>query len=187
MSIKKTIFLAIGAHLMATVKNLGGGLPDLALFDKQMGQFTSPELALILPTPMVLMQFLDFGWETSAANIQKGKGIIRFSIYFENYSNSFTGSIDQDIALRFFEFTEAVHLALQALTLDYMTPLQRVGDAEDTEQDMIIMSVMDYETIIIDVATNRHRSFILSDPTVQVDYKKKTTRPPKVQADDFIL
>lgn len=186
MSIKKTIFKAIGAHLMATVKDLEG-LPDLAMFDKQMGQFTSPELALILPTPMVLMQFNDFVWETTAANTQKGKGTLRFSVYFENYSNSFTGAIDQDIALRFFEFTEAVHTALQGYGLEFMAPLQRVGDAEDIEQDMIIMNVMDYETTIIDVATDRRRSFIDAEPDVNVEYKKETSRPPVIPENQFLL
>lgn len=186
MSIKKTIFKAIGTHLTSTLTNLDG-LPNLAHFDKQMGQFNSPELALILPLPTVLMQFLDFTWETTAQNTQKGTGIIRFSTYFENYANSFTGSFNQETALQFFEYTEQVHLALQGFGLEFMAPLNRIGDAEDTEQDMIIMSVCDYQTTITDLATYRRRNFIDVDPDLQVEYKKQTSRLPIVPKDDFIL
>jgi len=186
MSIKKDIFKAIGTHLMATLQNMPG-LPNLAHYDKQMGQFTSPELALVLPLPCVLIEFGNFNWETIGRNNQKGEGVISFSVYFENYANSFTGSLNQDIALQFFEFTEAVHVALQGYGLDFMAPLNRIGDAEDTEQDMIIMSVINYQTTIKDLTTDTRRSFIDIDPGINVEYKKESSRPPVVPPDDFIL
>jgi len=187
MSIKKTIFKTIGAYLMAQVNNLPNGLPSLKHYDKQMGQFTSPELALMLPLPMVLLQFLDFTWETVGQNMQKGIGIIRVSIYFENYANSFTGAINQDTALQFFEFTEAVHKALQGYSINGMAALSRVGDAEDTEQDMIIMSVMDYQTTITDASTDERRNFIDADPELHVEYKKESSRPVPPNDTTFLL
>jgi hypothetical protein len=187
MSIKKTIFKAIGTHLMDKVKDLPNNLPDLKHYDKQMGQFTSPELALVLPLPTVLLQFLPFTWETVGQNTQKGTGIIRVTVYFENYANSFTGSINQDTALAFFEFTEAVHQALQGYALDSLAPLSRVGDAEDTEQDMIIMSEMDYQTTIIDSSTDERRNFIDADPELHVEYKKESSRPAPTNNNSFLL
>src|SRR5690606_1168467 len=117
-SVKKDIFKTVGQHLIETVIPVTGredlpDLPGLQWFDKQMGQFDNPELSFSLPLPAVLIEFAPFVWSTIGQNQQKGEGIIRFYIYYENYANSFTGSLNQDIALCFFEFTEMVHQALQ--------------------------------------------------------------------------
>lgn len=179
MAVKKTIFKNIGDYLMQTIKDTDDGLPDLAWFDKQMGQFESPELAFALPLPTVLMEFGQFNWQTVGQNSQKGEGSIRIHIYFENYANSFTGSLNQELALQFFEFTEAVHVALQGYGIaGVLSPLQRIGDAEDVAQDMIITSVMDYSATIFDDVTALTRNFIDVDPDLEVNYKKESSRPP---------
>ncbi|MBD3748954.1 MAG: hypothetical protein IE931_05615 [Sphingobacteriales bacterium] len=184
--IKKDIYKAIGDHLMATLKNLTG-LPDLAWYDKQMGQFSQPELAYVVPLPAVLIEFGQFTWTTEGANTQKGEGIIRFYVYFENYSNSFNGALDQELALRYFEFTEAVHQALQGFSTTDVMPLQRVTDGEDVDQDMIITNIVEYSTTIFDRATNRKRNFTDVDPDVQVDYKKTSSRPVPTPGGDYIV
>lgn len=184
MSVKKEIFKNIGTYLMAKVKEVEG-LPDLKWFDKQMGQFDVPELSYALPLPSVLMEFGEFAWETNVANAQSGQGRIRFYIYFENYSNSFTGATDQELALRFFEFTEAVHKALQGYSIPgLMTALERINDNEDIAQDMVITSIVDYSCTINDASTNRTQKFIDVDPDVEVVYQKTSSRP-KPSVNDY--
>ena len=179
MSVKKDLFTQLGAYLMETLQNFDPtlNLPNLAWFDKQMGQFTTPELSYAIPLPCILMEYQSFSWETVGKNQQRGNGVIRFYIYFENYADAFTGSVNQDLALRFFEFTEQVNLALQGLGLPNMTPLLRVSDNEDSAEDMIITSIVDYGTIITDASTDIARNFILVDPNVTVTKVEKTSRP----------
>lgn len=193
MSVKKTIFKNLGELLLSKLVNAdpafaAKALPELKWFDKQMGQFDTPELSFALPLPTILLEFGQFTWSTVGQNNQKGEGSLRIYIYFENYANSFTGSLNQDVALQFFEFTEAVHQVLQGYGIvDVMSPMVRIGDAEDIAQDMVITSVMDYACTIFDNATDRTRNFTDVDPQLTVEYKKKSSRPAPPPSTDFLI
>ncbi len=58
-----------------------------------------------------------------------------------------------------------------------MSPLVRIGDAEDIAQDMIITSVMDYSCTIFDNSADRSRNFIDVEPDLIVEYKSESSRP----------
>jgi len=196
MSVKKDKFIEIGAYLMGTLQNYDEvafpegvlptelALPGLRWFDKQMGQFSNPELAQSIPLPCILMEYQGFDWVTVGKNQQRGTGNIRFYIYFENYADAFTGSVNQTLALRFFEFTEQAHLALQGFTLQDMTALVRVSDNEDSAEDMVITSQVDYGTILTDAATDIARKFVLVNPAVTVTKVHQTSRPARVAFED---
>lgn len=185
MSVKKTIFKAIEQHLMAKLNSSTNiaypmDLPALKWFDKQMGQFTDAETSYALPLPTVLIEFGQFTWTTVGLNTQKGEGVLRFYTYFENYANSFSGSLNQDLALQFFEFTEQVNIYLQGLTIGgILSALERVTDAEDIEQDMVITSVVEYNCTIYDNSTNVTRNNIDVDPDLNV-----SKAPPREKTQD---
>jgi len=190
MAVKKDIFKALGDYLMLNATNLPDGLPNLKWVDKQMGQFTDPATAFALPLPTVLISFLDFDWETIGKGVQKGMGSIRIEVYFENYANSFTGSLNQELALQFWEFTEdVIHKLLQGYAIkDLMSPMSRIRDAEDAEQDMIITSTMEYAVTIFDGITDETRNFIDVDPDLIVEYKKESSRPvPDSENKTFLI
>lgn len=190
MSIKKQIFQDIGDYLMQKLSNFPADLdlPDLKWFDKQMGQFTSGDQFYSLPLPCILMEYGQFNWQTISKNQQKGTGILRFYIYFENYADSFNGSVNESLALRYFEFTEQAQMTLQGFSLPYMAPLERVTDAEDTEQDMIITSMIDYNTTIYDTSTDEQRDHILTEPDIIVERVKRISRPDRDPfKDGFII
>lgn len=192
MSVKKIIYKAIQTHLMAklnadTNSEFPNHLPSLKWFDKQMSQFTDAEKSFALPLPTILMEYGQFTWTTTGKNTQKGDGVIRFYIYFENYADSFTGSINQELALQFFEFGEAVHQALQGVAIaNILSPLDRVADAEDAEQDMIITSILEYNATIYDASTNVSRNYIEVEPDLNVEYKKESSRPPQSNEPVFL-
>ncbi|WP_443937078.1 hypothetical protein [Pedobacter sp. MW01-1-1] len=183
MAVKKIIYKLIGEHLtqkLNTDTNIKypAELPALKWFDKQMGQFLNPETSYALPLPTILMEFGQISWSTSGLNTQKGEGILRFYIYFENYSDSFSGSINQDLALQFFEFTEQANLYLQGLNIPgILSALERVTDAEDIEQDMIITSVLEYSCTIFDNSTNITRNTIEVEPELNLYRNSKSSRP----------
>jgi len=189
MAVKKDTFLEIGAYLMSVLQNFDAiahpagilpaelNLPGLAWFDKQMGQFTNPEMAIAIPLPCILMEYQAFTWNTVGKNEQHGTGNIRFYVYFENYADAFTGSANQTLALQFFDFTDQVNQALQGYRLPMMTPLLRVGDNEDSAEDMIITSQVDYGTILTDAATLEAQAFTLVNPVINVTKVAATTRP----------
>lgn len=182
MSIKKDIFTQIGTYLMDTLKDFPSdlNLPDLAWFDKQMDQFANPELALAIPLPCILMEYRQFEWQTVGKNQQRGTGSIRFYVHFENYADTFTGTVNQQLATRFFDFTEQVNLALQGFTLPNMTPLTRTSDNTDTSGNMIMTAVTDYGTIITDYTTDEESKYVLVEPDITVTRLDKTTRPVPV-------
>jgi len=189
MSIKKDAFLALGNHLTSTLQIYDGtthpqgiltsemNLPGLRWFDKQMGQFSNPQLAVAIPLPCILMEYQPFTWITVGKREKRGNGVIRFYIYFENYADAFTGSVNQTMALQFFMFTEQVNIALEGFGMPGMEPLQMVADNEDTSEDMIITSTVDYGTILTDVSTHEERNFTMVDPTVIVERVPQISRP----------
>jgi hypothetical protein len=178
MSVKKEIFKTIGDLLTENLKNLPDGLPDLKWFDKQMGQFNQPDTAFTIPLPAVLMEYGPVVWETTGVNNQKGSGKLKFTVYYENYAGSFTGSSDQVLALQFFDFTTAIHRVLQGFGIDdLMSAMTRTGDAEDITQDTIIASVMEYSMTVFDHSTDRTRNYIDVDPDLSMAYKDKSSRP----------
>lgn len=189
MSIKKDLFVQFGAYLMEALKDFPEelNLPDLQHFDKQMGQFTNPELFNAIPLPCILMEYGQFDWVTIGKNQQKGSGNIRFYLYFENYADSNAGSINQDLALQFFEFSEQVNMALNGFSLPGMAALERVSDNEDSNQDMIITSTVDFGTVITDVATDYTRKFVMAEPDVTVIRVKQTSRPAGTPFEDGFI
>jgi len=191
MSIKKDVFKSTGDYLKEVLQNYDAvanpnGILDPALnlkglqwFDKQMGQFSNPQLALAIPLPCILMEYQTFQWTTIGKNHQKGNGSIKFYVYFENYADAFTGSVNQELALQFFLFTEQVNMALQGFTLPGMSPLQRITDNEDSAEDMIITSVVEYGTILVDKSAREARKYVMVEPDILVEKVDSTTRPVK--------
>lgn len=178
MSVKKDIFKIIGMFLMAELRDLPDGLPDLQWFDKQMGQFDNPEQSYAIPLPCVLMSYNPLTWTSTGLGNQTGDGTITFTVYFENYADSFSGSFNQELALKFFDFTEAVHKALQGLSIkNMMSALDRIGDTEDIAQDMIITSSEEYIVQILDNSTDIKKNFVDVDPVLNVEYKNVSSRP----------
>lgn len=194
--VKLDIFKATGDYLMATLQTPDPGnadpnkrypngilpadlnLPGLAWFDKQMGQFTNPELSYAIPLPCILMEFQQFEWYTVGKNQQRGNGNIKFWIYYENYADAFTGSINQSLATQFFIFTNQAHLALQGFAIaNIMSSLDRATDAEDAAEDMIITSTVEYGTIITDNSTKADRKYVITNPAVSVTKVDQTSRP----------
>lgn len=200
MSAKKELFKELGTYLMEVLQTTSELTPNgiippelnlkgLQWFDKQMGQFDTPEASYTLPLPCILMQYQPGTWYTIGKNQQRWTGNIRFWIYFENYADAFTGSINQDLALQFFDFSEYVNIALQGyFSSNCPTPLDRVGDNEDSAEDMIVTSQVDYSTILIESATSDDRRFVAADPDVKVERVKNTSRPDRRNfTDGFVI
>jgi len=94
MSVKGLTHKEIETYLMQTVPTLKG-------FDKDKGQFENHSNH-VLPLPYILMSFGRTSYETQGNQAQKGNLSLRFRIGYENYADSFNGSINQEKALEFF-------------------------------------------------------------------------------------
>src|SRR6185437_2811549 len=108
-----------------------------------------------------------------------------FWVYFENYADSFNGSMNQDKALQFFDFNEAVHQSLQGFDGDLFTALDRVSDEDDEDQDMIIGTVFEYTTLITDTSADEHRKYtVVTDICPEGKFVDSINRPPINSGDD---
>ncbi len=197
MSVKGEIFRQISDYLMHTLQNFDPilhpdgvftpemNLPGLVWVDKQMGQFNHPELSQLVPLPAILIGFRKTAWDSESRRVQKGDSILTFWVYFENYADSFTGSMNQDKALQFFDFNEEVHKALQGYDGDLFTALDRMSDEDDEDQDMIIGTIFEYSTVIADSSADEHRKYeLVSDIIPGGKYVHQIVRPPKDGGED---
>lgn len=164
-SIKKHTQKEIGTYLKSQV-------PKLEFFDKYRGQLDTPGI-FTFPRPAVFMSFGRFEWETGINGTQRGTGVLRFRIAVENYADSYEGSINQDTALEFFDFNEKIHEALQGLSGTYFEALKRVSDEDDEDHGNVIVTIMEYQTTMIDNSAGTTKNFVLVDPELDTEYLNK--------------
>lgn len=187
MSVKGKIFKLLAAYLMEKLQfdqvvseDNPFPIPNLRWVDKQMGQFNHPELSQLVPLPAILIGFRKTNWQSESRRVQRGDSVLTFWVYFENYADSFQGSMNQDLALQFFEFNEAVHQALQGFDIPgLITALDRISDEDDEDQDMIIGTIFEYSTIISDDSADEHRHYVaVENTTSEGKYLHSIVRPP---------
>jgi hypothetical protein len=172
MSVKKHTQKEIGAFLKENIETL-------AFVDKYRGQLDTPGI-FTFPRPAVFISFGRFEWESMVNGSQRGEGLIKFRIVVENYADSYEGSVNQDLALDFFEFNEKVHEALQGLSGTYFSNLKRKTDEDDEDHGNLIVTVMEYQTTLIDNSANETKNYVLVDPAINVMYKNKQEFPTTV-------
>ena len=167
MGAKKDTFKQMDAYLMNFIDGL-------KWFDKDKQQFEDIDNN-VMPLPAVLMSFGRTPYENQGENIKHGNVNIRFRIGFENYADSYTGSINQDKALEFFDFNEAVFSALQGLDLQYVKNLDLTADEDDVQNKNVIVTVLEFSgTLIIDTSNVQSVT-----PGLKLNPVKEVARPPK--------
>lgn len=176
MSVKGTIYLEISTYLKQQI-------PGLKWVDKDRGQLENIS-NFVFPRPAIFLSFMRTEYGTIGNNSQQGTGAVRLRIAYENYADSFTGSVNQDKALAFFEFNEKVYETLQGLSGTHFSPLDRTADEDDLEHTNIIVTIQEYACNFVDDTAVKKKQFILTDPDVEVTHVKKGTLPDRTPLDD---
>ncbi|GEN71591.1 hypothetical protein [Chryseobacterium lathyri] len=181
MSIKGIVFKEISGHLEAQVE-------ELIYIDKDRGQVEKENIVMV-PKPAILIAFMRFEWSDIGNGIKEGKGIIRVRVICENYAESYTGSIDQEQALAFFDLNEKVDAALEGFSGTHFREMKKVSDEDDLDHNNIIVTVYEYETTIIDDTKANCSKMVKVDAEPVVKYVTKENLPERqvnIQS-DFIL
>lgn len=169
MSVKGHTHKEIETYLMAEVEGL-------KWFDKDKGQFEDISNH-VMPLPAILMSFGRTPYEAQGNNIQKGQLTLRFRIGYENYADSFVGSVNQEKALEFFQFNENVFKALQGLSTTYTRNLERTADEDDIDHKNLIVTIMEFTGTLIDDSADECKNFVLTEPELNVEHKGELSRP----------
>lgn len=180
MSVKGHTHKEIETFLMQEVE-------ALQWFDKDKGQFENISNH-VMPLPAVLMSFGRTPYEDLQNNIQKGQVTLRFRIGYENYADSFSGSINQDKALEFFEFNESIYKTLQGLSITYVKNLTRIADEDDDDHKNLIVTIMEFTGTLIDDSAEACKNFILvePDPVLDVKHVSEIGRPAR-EGNSYII
>lgn len=179
MSIKGDIFKAVQDQLYEKVGNLW--------VDKNMGQVAMLDRFDTFPLPAVLMEFGRGTYRSVSRGVQEWTGIIRFYLLYENNSHSDVESEDRDLALGFFEFAEAVHLALEGFSGEDFTSLTRVADEEDNNHTHMVVSVVEYAFTYIDRSKEKAKNLVEVEPGIVVTHKEAPLRPESVFKSLFVM
>lgn len=161
-------------------------IPTLKWFDKDKGQFENISNH-VMPLPAILFSYGNTPYETMSNNVQKGKVTLRFRLGFENYADSFAGSINQEKALEFFDFNESVYIALQGLSTTYLRNLERSADEDDNDHKNVIVTILEFTGILIDDAAEAGKNFTLVEPELDVAVKKALSTPEEPIDETFII
>ena len=178
MSVKGHTHLEISTFLSQNVEGL-------QYVDKDKGQLEDLSNH-VFPRPAVFISFGRFEYTSTGTKVKVGKGIIRFRAAVENYADSYTGSINQQQALAFFEFNEKVHQALEGLSGTYFTNLTKVADEDDADHRNVIVTILEYECNLADDSADAKKSFVLADPELFIEHKKNLSKQVSI-SDTFVI
>lgn len=175
MSTKGIIFKELSAHLLQQVNTL-------EWVDKDRGQIEDPT-NFMFPKPAVFLNFRVPEYENMADGKQIGKAILRVRTVVENYAESNSQSLNQDMALQFFEFNEKVHQALQHLHGSLFQNLQRISDEDDNDHKNLIVTIMEYSFVLIDTSTVHLKGYqkLEIDPKLIVNASLQKKATPQEQ------
>lgn len=166
---KKEIFKAIRDRIKEE-------LPHVWV-DKNMGQIATIDRFDSFPLPAVLVEFGRSEYKTVSKGVQGVKTVLRFHLLFENWAASHAESEDANLALRYFDFTEAVHETLEGFGGENFASLTRVADEEDNNHESVVITVMEYATTYMDTSADGSRRKVEVEPDLEVAYKKPLSRP----------
>lgn len=167
MSVKGTTYLEITQHLKNTV-------PSIKHIDKYRGQLDDPA-NFVFPRPAVFVSF-GFGQYEGAGNgILTGDKVLRIRTVYENYADSYTGSLNQQKALEYFEFDEAVHVALEGLSGTHFQALTKIADEDDEDHTNLIVQLMEYSMQLVDDSAHDKKEFIKVEPDPNLKVQKVKT------------
>lgn len=192
MSIKGTAYLELVERLKTELQfdqviteDNPSPLPNVKWIDKDKSQFENLDNEYPIPFPAILIAFMRGNYSSLSDKAQSGEIIIRIRVGYENYADSFDGSSNQDDALKYFEFMEQVHMALQGFAGTNFTALQRVAEEEDLDHDMLIIQTFEYTTTLLDDSASNKRKYQIVDPNVTIT---KNLSVPSIEQDDgFVL
>jgi hypothetical protein len=169
MSTKKDIFIAIRDRIKEE-------LPDVWV-DKNMGQIATIDRFDSFPLPAVLVEFGQSEYKTVSKGVQGVKTVLRFHLLFENWAASHAESEDSELALRYFDFTEAVHEALEGFGGENFASLTRVADEEDNNHESVVITVVEYALSYVDSSKADSHKTTEVNPDLIVEHKKPPLRP----------
>ncbi len=181
MSTKGKIYKTIADHLMNKVEGL-------KMVDKNKGQLDNIS-QYVLPLPAVLISFGKFHYKDIGSGIKQGEGTIKFKVAFENYADSYTGSINQEQALAFFDFNEAVQEVLESFSGEDFSELNLIADEDDENYKNVIVTDMEYELSIINRTGDKTKNYVDVEATPKVKYidKEDFPKPPEDIGNKFLI
>lgn len=143
-ALKKELFIALSDYLMLQLQHTDG-VPSLVTVDKDFGQFELMKEGIIsIPLPAILISFPDTGFESQLGGDQTGEGVLKIKVGIQNFYDSNNYSANRELALNFFDFNERTHNAINNFTMEKISGIQRIGEAEDDNHDAVIITELTY-------------------------------------------
>ena len=164
MAIKKEIFKAIQTRVQEQA-------PSIKYIDKLFGQ-PSNLSNYVIAYPAVLIEFTNFLPISNLQNVQGATIEVKVHLFFENYSDSNLGSIDQEQALAYFDCIDELNEALNTLSGENFSTLQRIGEEEDNDHDNIIQTILTYATTGYDKKTTNKKTKLTEEITPKAQFVK---------------
>ncbi len=188
MSIKGTIYTEIADRLFAKLSFAPEAeLPSLRWVDKENGQFRLMDQGFPIPLPAITIGFARAEYTSNGQNVQEGQATIRIRIGYESYADSFEGSSNQAESLKYYEFQEQVYAALQGFSGTNFSALERVAEEDDEDHDAMIVTIIDFATMITDTGAITAKDYVLATIDPVPEHQKNLPINPVVIKTPFVI
>lgn len=144
MAIKKTIYRAIRARIIAKVTEIKA----IGIFNSQI---ENQNVENPIPFPAVFVEFLSMDWNQQASGIQQGTATIRLHVVTETYKTNISSySVLQDDDDAFFDLVDKIHSFLNGFDGETFGPLTREAETTNPNFDNLQDWTIDYSFGISD-------------------------------------
>ena len=183
MSVKAELYKAISDRLIEKLNFAPEvELPNLKWVDKNKGQLIAFSQFGAIPLPACLISFPDINWQNAGNNNQTGLCRVKVILMYEVYADFDSESLNQEEALKCFEYEEQMYAALQGFSIDGVSPLERIKSSEEEDHDALVVFTQEYECMLTDTGANTYKNYTLVKPNLNVTYQRNLPDvPPKVK------
>lgn len=132
--------------------------------DRFRGQYLA---GLTFDCPAIFLE-MSADWTEAGVLCQNGTLTLRVHVVQRNLADSSNISLDRTTAMQTFQFTEAVHDALQGWNTTNVGNLLRRRTIPDVGYGGELVDIMEYTATIADDSTDRFKKYVLNDGNASV-------------------
>lgn len=141
-------------------------MSGLAFRDLQKGQFLQPRENYPIPLPAMLVEIQGFRFSNLGEQAQKGEGTVSIYLYLPLVTDSFEDAEQEEETIALLDQMDAVYQAFEGLSIEGMTPLNRINESKPQYAPDMVMFRVDFSTVVDDQKQTSQNLMVKPSPDI---------------------
>jgi hypothetical protein len=149
-------------------------LEYLKFVDLQKGQMQNEVQNYPVPLPALFIELGDFRFSNLGESAQIGDGIVSLYLYVNSGSDTFSTSTSENTSLDILDKFDDIYQAFEGLSIDKLTPLNRLAEYKPQYGKKYILFRVDFSTAVDDQKVIERNTVAKPEPDIATIYKFKS-------------